>query len=193
MKAFKDSLFVDKMRKVVPISDNAVAQLADYLEECHFSKRDMILEVGKYCHYAWLIEKGFVRHYWQRGGNDTVTSFSIEGHVVFSMDEFYYQKPSEECAQAMEDIDAWRINLHDFERLFRKNHELCNWGRVIHQNEYRRLHHSHMERLTLTAEQRYERFCADFPEVCRRATLRDVASYLGVNQSTLSRIRAKIF
>ena len=110
MKAFKDSLFVDKMRKIVPISDNAVAQLADHLEECHFSKRDMILEVGKYCHYAWLIEKGFVRHYWQRDGNDTVTSFSIEGHVVFSMDEFYYQKPSKECAQAMEDIDDFVLD-----------------------------------------------------------------------------------
>lgn len=66
MPPFIDSVFVKKMRTVAPVSDDAVAQLTKYIEECHFSKRDMILEVGRYCHYAWFIEKGFVRHYWRR-------------------------------------------------------------------------------------------------------------------------------
>lgn len=111
--------------------------------------------------------------------------------MVFSMDEVYFGKTSEEYAQTMEPVDAWRIPVGDMNRLFRENLELCNWGRVIHQNEYRRLHRSHKERLTLPASERYLQFCEQFPEVCRRANLGYIASYLGISQSTLSRLRGE--
>lgn len=190
MIEFANSRFLATMRNVTPISDATAALLADHLEECRFRKRDMILTSGVFCRYAWLVERGFVRHYWLEDGRDTVTSFSVEGHLVFSMDEFYYGQPSQEYAQAAEPVEGWRIPLTELETLLRENLELCNWGRLIHQNEYRRLHQSHKERLTLPAEARYERFCEQFPEICRRASLGDIASYLGMDQSTLSRIRA---
>ena len=189
---FKESLFLRKMRQVTPIGDNTAALLASYLEECHFARKEMILRSGIYCRYAWFVEKGMSRHFWLEGSKESVTSFSLEGGVIFSMDEFYYGEVSQEFAQAVEPIDAWRIELSTFERLFCENFELCNWGRLIHQHEYRRLHQSHRERLTLPAAARYEAFKTQFPEVCARAALGDIASYLGIDQSTLSRIRASL-
>ncbi len=187
---FKESLFLRKMRQVTPIGDDTAALLAAHLEECHFARKDMILRSGIFCRYAWFVEKGMTRHFWLEEGKEVVTSFSLEGGVLFSMDEFYYGEVSQEFAQAVEPIDAWRIALPTFERLFSENLELCNWGRLIHQNEYRRIHQSHRERLTLSAADRYEAFKSQFPEICARATLGDIASYLGIDQSTLSRIRA---
>ena len=67
---------------------------------------------------------------------------------------------------------------------------MANWGRVIHQNEYRRLHRSHKDRLTLSAKERYEAFKLQFPQVCQRIQLGYIASYLGITLSTLSRLRA---
>lgn len=189
---FKESLFLRKMRQVTPIGDNTAALLASYLEECHFARKEMILRSGIYCRYAWFVEKGMSRHFWLEESKESVTSFSLEGGVIFSMDEFYYGEVSQEFAQAVEPIDAWRIELSTFERLFCENFELCNWGRLIHQHEYRRLHQSHRERLTLPAAARYEAFKTQFPEVCARAALGDIASYLGIDQSTLSRIRASL-
>ena len=189
MTEFAKSLFLEKMRSVTPVSDTTAQLLAAHLEECRFRKRDMILAGGVFCRYVWLVERGFVRHFWLEEGREIVTSFSVEGHLIFSMDEFYYGLPSQEYAQAAEPVEGWRIPTAELERLFCENLELCNWGRLIHQNEYRRLHQSHKERLTLPAEARYERFCEQFPEICRRASLGDIASYLGMDQSTLSRIR----
>lgn len=189
MVDFPESLFLRKMRSVSAVSDETVAQLAGHLEECHFRKKDFILKSGIFCRYAWLVERGLVRHFWLENGKETVTSFSVEGGLVFSMDEFYYGQPSQEYAQAAEPVEAWRIPLPEFENLFRENLELCNWGRLIHQNEYRRLHRSHKERLTLAADARYRMFREQFPEICSRASLGDIASYLGMDQSTLSRIR----
>ena len=190
MTEFENSIFLRRMREVWPISDASVALLAAHLEECCFRRKEIILRSGVYCRYAWLVEKGLVRHYWLENGRETVTSFSLEGSLVFSMDELYYGRPSEEYAQAAERVEAWRIQLSELEALFRENLELCNWGRIIHQNEYRRLHRSHKERLTLPADARYEMFREQFPEVCARASLGDIASYLGMDPSTLSRIRS---
>ena len=85
---------------------------------------------------------------------------------------------------------AYKISLTDLLRLFETNIELANWGRVIHQNEYRRLHRSHKDRLTLSAKERYEAFKLQFPQMCQRIQLGYIASYLGITLSTLSRLRA---
>lgn len=113
-------------------------------------------------------------------GQEITTSFAGEGAIVFSMDELYYNKVSEEFVETLEDTEAYRILLTDLIRLFETNIELCNWGRIIHQNEYRRLHRSHKERLTLPAKERYEAFVSQFPDVCQRVNLGYIASYLGI-------------
>ena len=105
------------------------------------------------------------------------------------MDELYYNKMSEEFVETLEDVVAYKIALSDLIRLFQTNIELANWGRIIHQDEHRRLHRSHKERLTLSAKERYEEFRQQFPQVNQRAQLGYIASYLGITLSTLSRLR----
>ena len=124
-------------------------------------------------------------------GEEITTSFAGEGSIVFSMDELYYNRISEEYVETLEETEAYRISLDDLRRLFETNIEMANWGRVIHQNEYRRLHRSHKERLTLPAAERYEAFTTQFPEIARRVQLGYIASYLGITQPTLSRLRKK--
>ena len=149
-----------------------------------------LLEADKFCKSAYFIEEGMTRSFWLVNGEEITTSFACEGAIVFSMDELYYNKMSEEFVETLEDVVAYRISLTDLLRLFQTNIELANWGRVIHQNEYRRLHRSHKDRLTLSAKERYEAFKLQFPQMCQRIQLGYIASYLGITLSTLSRLRA---
>ena len=166
---------IEHMRSLCPISDETVEELMKCVTLCHFPN---------------FIEKGMTRSFWLVDGEEITTSFSCEGGIVFSMDELYYQKKSEEFVETLEEVEAYRIALTDLIRLFETNLEFCNWGRIIHQNEYRRLHRSHKERLTLPAKERYEEFQKQFPYVCQRTNLGFIASYLGITLSTLSRIRS---
>ena len=75
MKTFADSIFLRKMRTAAPISDETASILASHLEECHFHKKELILREGIFCRYVWLLEKGFVRHYWVVNGEEATTSF----------------------------------------------------------------------------------------------------------------------
>ena len=181
---------IEHMSSLCPISDETVEELMKCVTLCHFPKRYQLIQENKFCKYAYFIEKGMTRSFWLVDGEEITTSFSCEGGIVFSMDELYYQKKSEEFVETLEEVEAYRIALTDLIRLFETNLEFCNWGRIIHQNEYRRLHRSHKERLTLPAKERYEEFQKQFPYVCQRTNLGFIASYLGITLSTLSRIRA---
>lgn len=108
------------------------------------------------------------------------------------MDELYYGRPSEEYIETVEPVIAYAITTDRLTDLVSTRLDLARWWAAIHQDEYRRLHRSHKERLTLSAADRYREFASQFPEVARRARLSDIASYLGISPSTLSRIRAVI-
>ena len=181
---------IRKMKSLCPISDETIRELESCLVQHRFPKRHLLIKENIYTRYAYFIEKGITRSYWLADGKEITTSFAWEGSIVFSMDELYYNKPSEEFVETLEETEAYAIAHSDLNRLFETNLELCNWGRIIHQNEYRRLHQSHKERLTLPAKERYEEFRKQFPEVCKRVNLGYIASYLGITISTLSRLRA---
>lgn len=179
------------IRRDSPVSGDTLRLLAACLQSCSFGKRHALVREGEAHGLAYFIEKGMTRSYWVVDGQEITTSFSTEGGIVFSMDELYYGLLSQEWVETVEPVEAYAIALTDLRRLVSTNLELANWWAVIHQNEYRRIHRSHKERLTLPAAERYAAFAAQFPEVCRRARLTDIASYLGVNLSTLSRIRSR--
>lgn len=179
-----------KIQSLYPLSDATIEELKAYVTPCRFPKRYQMIKADMFCKYAYFIEKGMTRSFWLVDGEEITTSFAWEGSIVFSMDELYYQKKSEEYVEALEEVEAYRISLTDLRHLFETNLELCNRGRIIHQNEYRRLHRSHKERLTLPAKERYEEFKKQFPEVCQRVNLGFIASYLGITLPTLNRLRS---
>lgn len=182
---------IDHIRSVCDLPEESASRLVAAVTPCRFNRRQMLVEAGRKTGYAYFIVSGMTRSYWLVEGEEITTSFSFEGAIVFSMDEVYYDLPSEEFVEAVEPIEAFAIEVAELRRLWAEDFPLCRWGLRIHQNEYRRIHQSHRERLTLPAAARYEAFCRQFPEAVRRARLGDIASYLGVDRSTLSRLRRR--
>lgn len=182
---------IAKMRSLYPISDETVDLLKERVLPCCFPKRYQLIKAEEFCRLAYFIEKGITRSFWLVEGEEITTSFSGEGSIVFSMDELYYNKISEEYVETIEEVIAYRIELTELVDLFQTNIELANWGRIIHQNEYRRLHRSYKDRLILPAKERYAAFLQQFPDISQRVQLGYIASYLGITLSTLSRLRGK--
>lgn len=184
---------INKLRFHYPsISDRTIEELSGYLTKCTFPRRYQLIREGIFCKVAYFIEKGITRSFWLVDGEEVTTSFSTEGDIVFSMDELYFGKISEEFVETIEEVEVYRINLDDLTRLFETNLEMANWGRIIHQYEYRRIHQTHKERLTMSVTDRYQQMKIQFPDVCARVNLGLIASYIGTTLPTLSRIRASL-
>lgn len=155
---------LNKINSLFPISDDTVQVLKENVTCCRFPKKYQLIKADTYCKSAFFIEKGITRSFWLVDGEEVTTSFAGEGSIVFSMDELYYGKISEEYVETLEEVEAYRISLATLTHLFETNIELCNWGRIIHQNEYRRLHRSHKDHLTLSASIIRKTKCFDFWE-----------------------------
>ena len=125
-------VFIDKIKSLYPISAATERMLMDSVTVCRFPRKHLLAKAGECCRSAYFIEKGMTRSYWLVDGNEVTTSFSGEGDIVFSMDELYYNKVSEEYVEALEDLVAYRICIGDLLELFRTNIEIANWGRIIH-------------------------------------------------------------
>mgnify|MGYP000323220337 CR=1 FL=1 len=109
---------IESIRKQYPVSDLTIKELESYLTPCSFPKRYQLIKEGIYCKYAYFIEKGILRAYWVVDGEEYTTSFGAEGCIVFSMDELYYNKKSEEYVETLEEVEAYRINISDLKKSY---------------------------------------------------------------------------
>lgn len=188
----KTAVIERAIQSACSVDEQSLSLLRQAMRPCRFGKREVLIGEGSCSGLAYFLERGMTRSYWMVDGQEITTSFSTEGAIVFSMDEMYYGKPSEEYVEAVEPLEAFAIRIDTFRRLVTERLDLANWWAIIHQNEYRRIHRSHKERLTLPAAERYSEFARQFPDVCCRARRTDIASYLGITLPTLSRIRANL-
>ena len=101
---------IDKINSLYPISDDTIRTLKESMTLCRFPKKYQLIRAGMYCKSAYFIGKGMTRSFWLVNGEEITTSFSYEGGIVFSMDELYYNKMSEEFVETLEDLSLIHIS-----------------------------------------------------------------------------------
>lgn len=117
-----------------PLSDATIRQLMACVSRRDFGKRQLLVREGVKGGFAYFIERGMTRSFWLVDGVEVTTSFSLEGSIVFSMDEMYYDRVSEEFVETIEPTEAYAIAVSDLRHLMDTNIELSRWARIIHQD-----------------------------------------------------------
>ena len=82
-------------------------------------------------------------------------------------------------------------SIETLNELYKSDIDIANWMRVLQQENFLRLQDIHISRLNLSAYERYEKLMSECPALFHRVTLGHIASFLGITQQSLSRIRAK--
>jgi CRP-like cAMP-binding protein len=109
---------LNKINSLFPISDDTVQVLKENVTCCRFPKKYQLIKADTYCKSAFFIEKGITRSFWLVDGEEVTTSFAREGSIVFSMDELYYGKISEEYVETLEEVEAYQISRATLTHLF---------------------------------------------------------------------------
>ena len=175
------------------LSESAIEALVSSFEEKQLPKRHILIEPGKVCNYYYFIEKGLIRYYVLVDGREVTTWFSKEGNIAFSMMSAYYNQPAFNYAELLEDCVFYAVSIKKLNQLIDGNLELCNWSRLLHQRGFLELELRHLRLLTMTASERYRLFFEENPELHNRINLGHLASFLGMTQVTLSRVRNSSF
>lgn len=182
---------ITRIRQIHPVSDEAMHALLSQMEERHYPKNTCIVHSGVTDRKVYFIEEGITRSVFHYNGQDTTTWFSQEGDITFGMDSMYYNQPSVESVETLEDCTIYVISIDKLNALYERYIDIANWGRILHQNVNKELSHTFVERLQLPPQERYERFMQRYPGLTNRVKLKYIAAFLGISIYTLSRIRGK--
>lgn len=169
--------------------ENAV-QIADNFEEKHFAKNDFLLKEGKVCNEYYVMEKGFARAFaFDPDGNDVTTAFYSSNQVVCELFSFFKRIPSGENIQALDDCKVWCLTFDQLQVVFHSMPQFREFGRTILVNAYANLKQRTLSMIRKTAEERYVHLLETSPDVFQYAPLKNIASFLGITDTSLSRIR----
>lgn len=167
------------------------AAIADRFTERSFTRNELILKEGQRCTEYHFLAKGFMRT-WSIDleGREVTTGFHPAGTVVCELFSFFKHVPARENIQAAANCSTLTISFNELQDAFHTLPEFREFGRSILINAYASLKQRMLSGLHDTAEQRYKTLMQASPQVFQFASLKQIASYLGVIDTSLSRIRA---
>jgi CRP-like cAMP-binding protein len=165
-------------------------QLASLLFTKKIKKKGIILREGQINDTIYYVQKGMLRVYRIHDGREINTWFVKEGEFINSVPSFYYEIPSEEYIEAVEDSEIMEIKKNTYNFMLKNNLKLAMFiidQLYINLCEY----HDQCQSLRfLTAEKKYEFLKAKKPEILERLSQKHTASFLGIETTYLSKIIA---
>ena len=174
------------------LNQDSQAQLLAISTPLRLKKNDILQPIGHTCKTIYFVQKGIARILYYKDGIDITECFAAENQIIARVESLFTQRPSQKGIQIIEDAELVAINatvlfgLYDqypgIERLFRK---IFEQGYVDTVNRLESLQF-------YSAEERYTRLLEEMPELLQRVPLKYIASYLGITQVSLSRIRAGV-
>ncbi|MFT3911746.1 MAG: Crp/Fnr family transcriptional regulator [Ferruginibacter sp.] len=154
------------------------------------AKNQFFLTEGKCCDEYLFLEHGFMRSFaHDLEGNDVTTNFHAQNQVVFEVSSFFNRTRSKENIQALTDCNGYYITYEQLNELFHALPEFREFGRSILVKGFSSLKNRMLSMITETAEERYAQLVKTNPEIFQYAALKNIASYLGITDTSLSRIR----
>jgi len=172
------------------VSAKAAEEIAHTFSPKEIKKNNFLLKEGRICDEYFFLEKGFIRAFVNDfEGNDVTTNFYSTGQVVFEVSSFFNRTVSKENFQAIVDCEGWYITYEQLNNLFHSMHDFRDFGRSILVKGFSSLKTRMLSMITETAEQRYDTLLRTNPEIFQQAALKHIASYLGITDTSLSRIR----
>lgn len=177
---------------IIPLSEAIESSILKIAVSITVPKNVNLIETGKLCSDIYFIEQGLIRGYYYDEAKEITGWFAQENEFASGFYSFVTGKPSFEIIETLEDCELIKINKKDLFDLYDQFPQTERIGRMITENYYIKLEERFISIQFKTAKERYLHLMQHKPSLIQRAPLGQIASYLGITQETLSRIRAEI-
>lgn len=188
-----DHLFFNKIYNHPSIKTEDYKELMASHKKIDFSKNAIVLNEGKISNSYYLIESGLFRSFViDFKGNEITTDFFSPNEILIEVPSLFLRTPSKENLQALTEASVWEMEFSDFQKLFSSIEGFTEWGRTWMSNQLfiskQRAVNMHVQ----SATERYLDLIKAQPKIIKQLPLKYIASYLGVTNTSLSRIRKEI-
>lgn len=152
----------------------------------------MLLTQGSICRRLYFVEDGALRGYYYLDDKEITHWFGFENDFVTSFHSFITGKPAVENIQLLEGSILWSIGREELDKLLNEFPDVERLLRIAYEKYYLRLEERYVNSQFTSAKDRYESLLRQAPHIIERVALGQIASYLGISQETLSRIRKSL-
>ncbi|MCK9180141.1 MAG: Crp/Fnr family transcriptional regulator [Bacteroides sp.] len=174
----------------LPQSDKEV--LKNYILEVNYPKGHLLMQANKVENNIYFIKKGIVRAYKETIDHEVTFWFGTEGDPVVSMKSYIRGQRGYETIELLEKSTFYKLRTHRLQELFQTHIHLANWGRKFAEYSLIKAEERLITLQFKTALERYQSLLKNQPNLLQRVPLKHIASYLGITQVSLSRIRGQI-
>ncbi len=182
--------FIVNISKKIKLDPENLERLLAAFKMVHVKKKQFVIQPGFVAKYRLYVLKGAFRSYLiDNEGNDHTISFAIEDWWISDYNSYIYQTPATTFVAAIEDSVIMQIDYESERRLKASDHQLETLFRMMAEKSAAFYARRITSNLTQNAEQRYNEFIEQFPQVAQRLPQYALASYLNMTREFLSKIR----
>lgn len=178
--------------KIYSLPEASKMKFKECAMEVKLSKGHILLKADRIERSIYFIKKGIVRAFADLADNELTFWFGKEGDPVISMKSYIENQKGYEHIELLEDCILYELKTEKLQELFSNDIDIANWGRKLAEKELVKTEERLISRQFRTATERYNDLVNDNPDLLQRVQLGHIASYLGITQVSLSRIRANI-
>ena len=183
---------INKIKKSISLSSQAEQYIYSISKEKILSKGEILIREGQTVNKTFFVSKGSLRSFCvDKEGKEHTLQFAIKDWWISDFMAIYNKEPASLTVECISDSDVIEFNAQKLNEIYLQFPEFEPFQRKNLERHVVSLHKRILNQLQMTALERYNLFLEQYPNIDQHVPNYHIASYLGITQQSLSRVRAK--
>lgn len=184
---------LDNISKIITLTPEEQALFLSKIEIKNYKAKTILLSSGEICKHSYFVNSGLLRSF---NINDNIVehvlSFACKGWWIGDMYSLLSQKPGNLFIEVLEDAEVVLLSKENQELLYKEIPKLERFFRILTENSLVANQERLMDNLSLSTEERFEKFCKKYPTLIQKVSQKHIASYIGVTPEFFSKMKARL-
>jgi len=184
---------LQNIAKIVTLTPEEEFLFLSKTEIRNYKAKTILLNAGEICKTSYFVNSGVLRSF---NINDNIVehvlSFACSGWWISDMYSLISQKKGNLFIEVIEDAEVVLLPKENQEKLYHEIPKLERFFRILTENSLVAFQERLMDNLSLTAEERFEKFCKKYPDLIQKVPQKHIASFIGVTPEFFSKMKSKM-
>lgn len=186
-------LIIENISKHITLTPDEEKLFLSKTEIKQYKSKTILLQAGTISKNSYFVNSGILRGFTINDNIvEHVLSFACAGWWIGDMYSLLSQKPGNLFIEVLEDAEIVSLSKENQELLYREIPKLERFFRILTENSLVSHQERLMDNLSLSAEDRYDKFCKKYPTLIKKVSQKHIASYLGVTPEFFSKMKTKM-
>ena len=186
-------MLLNHIANYISLTEKEQKLLLSKTETVKYKAKTILLNAGEICKYSYFVNSGLLRSF---NINDNIVEhvlhFACEGWWIGDMYSLLSQKPGNLFIEVLEDSEVVLLSKDNQELLYDEIPKLERFFRILTENSLVAHQERLMDNLSLSAEERFEKFYKRYPTLIQRVPQKQIDSYIGVTPEFLSKMKSRM-